>query len=289
MSVLQIPNILNDTPHQVEAWYHTLDTAALSAPVWDMGAVDFVRPYGVLALLLAARRAAQAHGQPILLRNLAGNIRAYLWHMRVLQQVDAWLQMHSDGDHTAQFPPPQSHRVLELTWVRGPQDVGQIVARAAEIFARQMRGVDLRHLLSVLSELCANVYQHSGDAYGCALIQTYHSRDHTTRVRLAVGDLGVGIRQSLRDSTRAPQVADDSTPAYLMAAFGGQSSRATGRGGLGLRLVSQAVRACGGSLWLRSDDAALELAHSSAEPILHTALPAIGGTQVAVELWARGE
>jgi hypothetical protein len=152
--------------------------------------------------------------------------------------------------------------------------------RARRIFSRWLPIPDLNNLLRVLSELCSNIYQHSGDSHGCALIQKYEERmQDRVSVCLAVGDLGCGVAESLR--ARHGSIGSEPLD-YLKAALAGRSSRAT-RGGLGLRWTEEIARSAGGYLWLRSDTAAL-LARSPGEVSAYTDLAPVGGTQVAVEL-----
>ena len=141
---------------------------------------------------------------------------------------------------------------------------------------------NLGDLLNVLSELCANVYQHSGDHQGCVLIQKYSPFPGRVTVNLAVGDLGCGIKGSL--IARHGEIGQE-TLDYLREALCGKTSRASGRGGLGLRRVEQIVEARGGYLWLRSENAAI-LSRGQNQTQEHTDLVSIPGTQVAVELYA---
>ena len=80
---------------------------------------------------------------------------------------------------------------LQLTIVVNETSVEVIVARARSIFSHWLLTPNLGSLLNVISELCANIYQHSGDPQGCVLIQKYQSRTRSrVEVCLAVGDLG---------------------------------------------------------------------------------------------------
>jgi hypothetical protein len=161
--------------------------------------------------------------------------------------------------------------------------VEQIVARARSIFSHWLLTPNLGSLLNVISELCANIYQHSGDAQGCILIQKYQSRTRgRVEVRLAVGDLGQGIRGSL--SVKHGEFGQEPLD-YLRAAMLGRSARLSGRGGMGLRRVEQIVESEGGYLWLRSETAAI-LSCGPGKLEERGDLVYVPGTQVAVELHA---
>jgi len=67
----------------------------------------------------------------------------------------------------------QTTNLLELTPITGYDDVTSVIERAHGIFAPWLSAEELSNLERVISELCQNVYQHSGDVHGCVLIQKY--------------------------------------------------------------------------------------------------------------------
>jgi signal transduction histidine kinase len=77
----------------------------------------------------------------------------------------------------------------------------------------------------------------------------------------------------------------DDNLAFLRAAMTGKTSRDSGRGGLGLRLVQSAVKKSGGYFWLRSEDAAV-LCTQDGNVQYFENLATIRGTQVGVDLHA---
>ena len=279
---IQVPNILADI-EVVERLYAAIARAPLADQyTLDMSPVGFVKPYGVIALVTAARHLSGLSGHPVRLKNLAGDIHAYLDRIDLFDVGSDWLQP-SDTLAEEWSRNPQTVNLLELTLVTGPADVATIAMRAHHIFAHWLVIKNLNSLLSVLSELCANVYQHSGDLQGCVLIQKYEA---TIRgqviVQLAVGDVGCGIRGSL--AARYDDIGDKPLD-YLKAAMRGRSARSTGRGGLGLRLVEHIAASREGYLWLRSETAAI-MTRGPIEVQNHDGLLHMPGTQVAVELRA---
>jgi hypothetical protein len=250
--------------------------------VFDMSGVTFVKPYGIIALLSAARHLTTLSTHPIRVKNLAGNIHAYLDRVDLFDVGGNWLQP-ADTLDDRWLRNPQTVNLLELTPIVGPEDVTAIASRAHRIFSYWLATKELNSLLSVLSEICANVYHHSGDPQGYALIQKYEAeRRGQVIVQVAVGDSGRGIRGSL--ASRHDNVGED-TLDYLLAAMQGLSARGTGRGGLGLRLVEQIVASNKGCLWLRSETAAL-MTRGPKRIRPRDGLIDVPGTQVAVELRA---
>ena len=152
--------------------------------------------------------------------------------------------------------------------------------RAEAIFSRWLQLPNLTSLLNIISELCSNIYQHSGDPRGFVMIQRYqHYSLNQVEVILAAGDLGMGIRGSL--AAKHPELGNAPLD-YIQVAMAGSSSRESGRGGLGLRVVEETVGKEGGYVWLRSETAAIR----SYGPNRHypfTDLAAMPGTQVVVK------
>ena len=262
--------------------FNTIVGAAPAADRYllDMAGVSFVRPCGAIVLLSAARRLTALSNEPVVLQNLKADVHSYLHRLDLLDVGGAWLVLHEDLS-AVWARDPATANLLEVTPIAYPSDVAAIVSRARRIFARWLALPDLNGLLSVLSEVCANVYQHSGDAHGCALIQRYEvaSRGQAV-VEIAVGDQGRGIRGSLMG-----QHGPFRTNAldYLYAAMGGWSARPTGRGGLGLRVVEQTVAVSGGLLWVRSDTASV-MTRGPGTAQGRDDLPPVPGVQVVVEL-----
>lgn len=248
----------------------------------DARAVSFVRPYGAIALVIAARLLSERSGRPVQLENLDNEVHLYLQRMNLFEVGRSWLQpTHPLKDEWTRDP--QTPNLLELTTIAGPNDVTSIVSAAERVFSRWLMVPNLGSLLSALSELCANVYQHSGDSYGCVLIQKYES--HTrgqVLVCLAVEDLGCGIRGSL--TKRYGEIGQEPLD-YLYEALRGRTARHTGRGGLGLRRVEQIASLEGGHLWLRSETAAI-LSRGPNRAQGRQSLVHVPGTQVAVEFHA---
>ena len=279
-----VPNLFNHGVDQVEAFYTALD-ALPPAPqyVFDLSQIDFIRPYGVIALLTAIRRLAAQTGRPVLLLNASDQVYLYLHRMDFFKVGADWFQADRVVVSGAWSRDPATMNLLELSPIGSAEDVAWVMERTERIFSRWLLVANLRSLLNVLSELCANIYQHSADPVGYALIQKYNSvkRERVT-VRLAVGDAGRGIRGSLAE--RHHDLGSEPLD-YLLAAMQGRTARENGRGGLGLRLVEQIVGSEGGQLWLRSETAAV-LSHGTGTVQGSSGLTYLSGTQIAVEFYA---
>lgn len=278
--MILVPNVLGDHSADAEAFYAAVMGAGDGA--LDMHTVDFIRPYGVIALLCAARAYHRAHGAPLVLHNLRGRVHPYLERVDLFRVAGDVLQADGAPSETWNREQPTPN-LLELTPVSGADDVLTVITQAERIFAYWLHVRNLRSLLGVLSELCSNVYQHSGDSRGVVMIQTHKAvTKGQVRVRVAIGDMGVGVRGSLegRFGAFGAEPLD-----YLLAAMGGKTSRHTGRGGLGLRIVEQTVGEGGGYMWLRSETAAI-LTDGAGALETRRGLPYVAGTQLGVDFHA---
>lgn len=281
--VIKVPDILGGSVDRTNLFYTVIQEAPSSqAYDLDMDAVSFVQPYGIIGLVLSARLLSERSGQPVTLRNIRTDIHQYLQRMNIIHVAGPWLKVSGElGDEWTRNPSTQN--LLELTLVRNRNDVLNIVDRTENVFARWLVVSNLRELLTAVSELCTNIYEHSQDSNGCILIQKYALQlSNQVKVILAVGDTGVGIRGSL--SMRFAQHGLGPMQ-FLHKAMEGNTSRLSGRGGLGLRIVEQIAAQNGGYLWLRSENAAI-LSRGETNRQDQPNLAHIPGTQVVIEFKA---
>ncbi len=274
-----VPSGLRTTIEDIERFYEHVAEAPLAGRyILDMRLVDFAQPYGALALLSAARYLAVRSGNQVQLTHLDDQVSLYLHRMDLFKVGEPWLEPRSDPDDPWTRN-PRTANLLELSTIAGRQDLEAVIPRVERIFSRWLGGPHLDNLICVLSELCANIYDHSGDTYGCVLAQKYEAPvSGQIIIRLAVGDLGCGIRRSL--SARHGQLGSDPLD-YIQEALRGRSARPN-RGGQGLQLVEQIAGIEDGHLWLRSETAAV-FTQGPGKSQGRSSLAYMPGTQLAVE------
>lgn len=277
---IRIPETLKYGITGVEDLYNSvLNSPRSNRYVFDMKEVRFVEPCGVIALLSDARHCAALSGNRVILTNLSEQLSPYLERMDLFEVGERWLTPIGNlGERWSRSS--CSLKLLELTRIAGPDDVEAVVERAERIFAPCLTEDELGSLLSVLSELCSNVFEHSYDPDGCALIQKYHSEQrHQSKVCLSVGDMGRGIRANLVE--RHGEFGGEHLD-YLRAAMNGMTSRASGKGGTGIQRVRGITAAHQGYVCLRSETAAISDHSHRIQPSRDLAF--VAGTQVSVEL-----
>jgi signal transduction histidine kinase len=269
----------------IEKFYCLVTNASMATQyIFDMKIVDFICPYGVIALVVAARYLYGISKRPVQLQNLHCNLYLYLKRMNIFDICSTWLYpvdiLDEDWSRNSNTP-----NLLELTIIQSPSDVTAIVERAENIFTNWLKLPDLRIFLRVISELCSNVYEHSKDNCGCILIQKYQlTSQEQVVVRLAVGDIGCGIRQSL--VSRYGKIGCEPLESLREALSGQVTARSTGRGGLGLRTVEDYATFTGGYLWIRSETAAILTRGTCKSRGYRQQLVNFPGTQIAVEFRA---
>jgi hypothetical protein len=123
---------------------------------------------------------------------------------------------------------------------------------ASFIWERLQGGADgevVNQLFEATAELGANVVEHAGSpSGGFVTAQRYKAGAPEERIIVAVGDAGVGIRESLRP--RYGEMTDD---AAIRRAVQWYVSRVPDEGrGQGLPGVVEGVRGLGGTVWIRS-------------------------------------
>ncbi len=258
--------------------------------VLDLSWVGFVPPEGIIALVTAARLWHQATGERARLCNLRPEVHRYCERMDVLRQCGTWLEEERTLAEEERFDrAPASSNLLEMHPIssdedRNSRDVAAAVARAARIIRAwfDADAAAVGRLLTMLSEITSNVV-HSRDQ-GFALMQRYRGdmQHLSSRVTMAVGDLGIGVEASLRAKARAHPngVRLESGSGYILHALQlGVTSRDTA-GGMGLYQVRSLVEEWRGSLVIRSGRSMVRV---SAEEIeTWDELADIPGTQVTI-------
>jgi hypothetical protein len=254
--------------------------------ILDLREIRFVEPFGVISLLFWLRQAAAGH-------------RVTCWLPRS-PEVSAYLQAINfyafAGTYALLLPPPRSIQLppvtlsedfaLEVTPVRVEEDVetvvSQLIERVQTILTHNLSYDSqlLNKICVALAEICQNIPQHSED-WGLVTLQSYRNKSPGGErfVKLAVGDLGIGIRNSLLPRY-GPGQLDDGAAIIAALRLGVSRLEETGRG-LGLATVSAFARASRGTLQVRSGRARVLVRGD------HTytfTVPDFPGTQIALEL-----
>jgi len=255
----------------------------------DCSAVRFADPCGTLMLAAIGMSAPFRRGRAwglVLPREPA--VRAWLARCgarRLLEEL--FVVAGPDDGEEARRGADRDPVLLEAAFVSEGADihraVARIKARADLLLVARLgySGLAADRFTVAMAEVCQNVVDHSGSA-GVALAQCYAHAAGGPEVRLAVADVGIGVRASLgpRYAGGFPGAWDDRAAIGLAFVSGVTGSGDPDRG-LGLAAVADLVRAWGGALRLRSGSAARVV---GAHPSERAGLPHFPGTQVSIRL-----
>jgi hypothetical protein len=259
----------------------------------DLKDLHFVDPYGLLGLLSIGSSPAYREGQ-IWGLTAPGNpaVRSFLKRTGAWNRLESsflvdrtWEGEHRDGVRGEGEPP-----LLEVTPVRDPSDVHRAVSRVKGRTDRLLVGrlgynpLAADRFTVALAEICQNIVDHS-ESEGFVAAQYYPPARGRGMVRLAVMDVGIGVRRSLasRYASRFEDGWDDRKAVRL--AFQRWVSRFDEPGrGLGLKLVAEMVRGWGGRLLLRSGTAAYAIHPGWGSRPRRSGLSPFPGTQINIFL-----
>ncbi|MEQ1882144.1 MAG: ATP-binding protein [Burkholderiales bacterium] len=247
----------------------------------DLGAVQFVEPYGVVGLIILLETIARrSKTKPRVITPRSANVCGYLARLGAWSEVRNLAELDWDSI-AAGATGEDSDVLLELTAIRSQADIDSVLAHLQDILTTNLgySSKSLSAVLNVFSELCHNVLDHS-ETVGWVVAQRYYSRGARQRfVRIGVGDTGIGIKASLgkRHKTAAWSHFD-----AIVNALKKDVSSLPNRG-LGLHVVERIINEFDGALDIRTGDCRLYLGKQP-KGIAGAWFP---GTQVGIVLTER--
>jgi len=242
----------------------------------DLGNVEFVNPYALLLLGLAARY------------RLAAQLPLHVQWPRS-EYVCGWMRDMGFAEEVPSFRrcSPQLHlststALQPITLITKEEDITRLVcAFDFRLWKRYPLTNESRNaFVKVMLELFQNIPQHSNatgevkDPHGLATMQ-----DYTDSIFLAVADMGIGLRQSLSLRDTVGCLSD--REALNKIVFQGMSRFADPGHGGELRRIARLVRKWDGLLAIRSGNA---LVYMDVEQGDVYDVPFFPGVQIAVRL-----
>lgn len=227
----------------------------------DLARVSFVDAYALTGLACFIACAAQ-DGLPVdLVLPEEPNVRSWLSRMHLGDVIDAF-EVRVEGTLSRV---PEHDRRDTLMELERFQDAHGSDRLAAFIWDRLEGGADaevVNQLFEATGELGLNVVEHAGSpAGGFVAAQRYKAGTPEERIVVAVGDAGIGIRESLR--TRYGDMTDGDA---IRRAIQWNVSSITDEGrGQGLPGVVDGVKGLGGIVWIRSGAAARTVTRGQAQ------------------------
>jgi anti-sigma regulatory factor (Ser/Thr protein kinase) len=227
--------------------------------LFDAHAVQWASPYGLVSLLALGHQLLEQSGEkPLFTIPADRNVASYWSRAGFFRYATECFEMHGKVPRAA--PAAESDVLLEVTPVRGADDVHDVVnriqERAAAILHNEL-GLEAQATMGfamALSEACQNIVEHAGTS-GWVAVQTYNWRRKLGRrvVVIAVADAGVGFRHTL-EATQARRYGErwnDATALEAALIQGVSRFRDPGRG-QGLQGILRYVKRWSGKLSIRS-------------------------------------
>lgn len=250
----------------------------------DLEHVRFIEPSGLVCLALVIRYLRGCCDRLHIIMPKMRTVRNYLNRIGLFSFLS---DLSDDYISYTELTRSQdacrdSDVLLELTPVHSEGDVEIILSKIYTILSVNLKysSTMITRFLSSLSEVCQNIPQHSED-WGVVVVQTYTNRSSGERfVKMAVGDLGIGIKSSLAQKYSDAFQWTDSYAIVRALESNVSRMRDDGRG-VGLSQVHAFVRRTGGVMYIRSGSSRVSL---SSRGCSATPCEAFPGVQIGLEL-----
>lgn len=180
---------------------------------------------------------------------------------------------HCGAENT--FPITRRNKTRSLSELRRYQtedDADDLVIEVDECLRNAgLRPGERQPVLEILEEVAQNSIEHSGTSVGYFAAQTYGHANHDLRVAFAVGDFGIGIRESFSGTDYE---SNDDLEAILSASQLGVSRHGDPNRGKGLPFsIGHKGVAGSGRFTVRSGRATVSFSSANATPRERNWLP----------------
>jgi len=238
-------------------------------PVIDGTKIQFIDPYGMVGLIEIGRFLSGLGLSPFLSLPPAGDVAHYLERMDFHSVARGMFDLEDNApkDGWSESRREDSDVLLEITPIAHTCDIHGMVAKVAEranlILQKHLHYNDraIHAFIVSLSEICQNILEHSENT-GFVGIQKYfyHRSLGKNVVKIAVMDLGIGIRHSLgsRLSGRYGEDWSDLVAIEQALLFGASRHEESGRGH-GLTEVRKFIKQWNGKITIRSGTAKISI------------------------------
>ena len=259
----------------------------------DMSRVEFIEPYSMVSFLLMGRTCLRLKGEKLKLVNIPMHLNQYLHRMdfftegifNVAEPVEQNLMLRRSV---------ASKRLIEITGIPNKERQSvNVISSVIALFRKRAPGIlkfwmdesVVDYFVTVISELCQNIFEHSLDT-GYLAIQTYKSGNENI-ARLVISDSGIGMMQSF--GSRPDVVYGSGAELIEMALTQPLSSKR--EFGYGLCQVNTIVERLKGTLFIRSESSSLTALYNkkdkSGKHLFHrNGLAHFDGTQISISLSA---
>lgn len=290
-NMISVPNALKDS-YSFEEIINVRETVFSNDITHiDMSKIAFIEPYSMVSFALLGREYLRNTGKKLTLVNVPHSIKQYLYRMDFFKTGLFEITDKLDPKYLLKRN-PLSKSVIEITGIPGKEResirvISDVIAtfrkRADHILKYWLFGSIVDYYVTVISEICQNIFEHSIDS-GFLAMQTYSlGSDHA--VRLVISDSGIGIKESF---TGKKTISADTTASLIETVLTTPLSSKRDYG-YGLCQVNTIIEKLGGSIFIRSGDASVSVVHnkklnSTSKTFQKTNLTHFPGTQLSFTL-----
>ncbi len=291
MAIIQIPDQCKDpfSFESVIALYQQIITQ--KAGGLDLSRVSFIDPYSLVCLLLMGRNYLRVTGDKLTLHHLPAHILQYAVRMDFFKHNIFACEQTLEKQKQLQRS-QLSSRLLEVIEIPGKEKESvKVIAKVIATF-RKRALIILKHwftmtmvdyLVTVISEICQNIFEHSLDS-GFIAIQSYMYLNERI-FRIAIVDSGIGIPGSFENM---PEITTMSNAKLLESVLTTPLSSKR-RYGYGLCQVNAIMEQLKGSIFLRSENAYISVLYhrrvaKGSYIFLKDDCPHFPGTQFSITL-----
>jgi anti-sigma regulatory factor (Ser/Thr protein kinase) len=248
----------------------------------------FIEPYSMIGLLLLGRNYLRTTGDKLLISDIPLPIHQYLSRMDFFKKGVYLEEKPLEPDkHLSRSA--ESRRIVEITDIPNKErDSIKAISSTVSLFRK--RGSHILKffitdniadmLVTAISELCQNVFEHSTDS-GYFTAQAYElERAHI--VRLVIADSGIGIEESF--ASKRESVTEKGAELIQKALTTPISGKRVF--GYGLCQVNSIVGRLEGNLFIRSGQSSVAVVNKGMRrgSFLKDGLPHFQGTQISMTL-----
>jgi anti-sigma regulatory factor (Ser/Thr protein kinase) len=259
----------------------------------DFSKISFIEPYSMISFLILGRNYLRERGEKLRIINIPLNIHQYLVRMD-FPNTGIFVINEKLNEKYFLKRSAQSRRLIEITEIPNKERESiKVISHVIEVFRKRASHI-LKFWLSdyiidffvtVISELCQNIFEHSLDS-GYLAIQTY-TMDRENVVRLVISDSGIGIVNSFE---KIDGIDFDSNAKLLEMALTTPISSKR-EFGYGLCQVNSIIEKLKGTIFIRSGDASVTaLYHKKKKGLPYifykNNLINFRGTQISITLYS---
>jgi anti-sigma regulatory factor (Ser/Thr protein kinase)/anti-anti-sigma regulatory factor len=262
-----------------------------NASCLDLSNITFIEPYSMLSLLLIGRNFLRQKGERLKLVNIPLNILQYLYRMD-FNKTGIFEFNEKVPDQMLLKRSAFSKSIIEINEIPNKEresvkvisDVIKLFRKRASYILRFWFDANLiDYFVTVISELCQNIFEHSLDS-GFITLQSY-SNGRANTVRLVISDSGIGIIKSFEKTE-----VEYSSSADLIKKAMTTPISSKRKNGYGLCQVYSIMEKIKGDIFIRSESASVAIMFSKSKNtpnvFVKDNLNYFNGTQISLSLTA---